>query len=394
MKTTLKTSLRFMLIFSILISCLFFPKALIGQPFTFDLKKLPEKTSVKLSEIGATEIKYIPLQTTQQSLISRINKIIFAKDYFLTQNFAEINMFRYDGSFVTKIGTIGRGPNEFTNAHDVDINPKTGSIYIADGWQQKFLVFNKDGKVIRTFKTPLSAALNFKFTEDGILCYNQNHMGIVENSFILIDTMGKIIKNFPNKFSWKRTVPNVAFMGENIFYRYNGNLLKKEIYSDTVYTYKNKGFEPHLIIETGKLRLTPAKREENDAKYIMNNFLTPINLFEFSDCIYYEFIIPYNGKSEGLSYIGSKNGKINVLFDPEIELLNDLDAGPNIWPKTVKDNSTIIAWIDALKLKQYVTSIEFKTLKPQYPERKRELEKLAHSLKETDNPVVIMISTK
>jgi hypothetical protein len=91
---------------------------------TFDLKKLPELTSVKLSQIGATEINYIPLQTTQQSVISEIRDIIFAKDYLITQNFAEINMFRYDGSFVMKIGKIGRGPNEFTTAHDIDINPK------------------------------------------------------------------------------------------------------------------------------------------------------------------------------------------------------------------------------------------------------------------------------
>ena len=77
-------------------------RELIGQPLTFDLNKLPEPTSAKLSEIGATGIKYIPLQPSQQSLISEIRDIIFAKDYFLTQNFAEINMFRYDGSFVSQ----------------------------------------------------------------------------------------------------------------------------------------------------------------------------------------------------------------------------------------------------------------------------------------------------
>ena len=117
-------------------------------------------------------------------------------------------------------------------------------------------------------------------------------MGITQNSYILIDTLGRILKNYPNRYPWKRTVPNVAFGGENLYYRFNGNLNKKEIYSDTIYTYKNKSFEPHLILDIGKLRLTPAKREENDYKYILNNFLNPVNLFEFGNCIYYEFIIP------------------------------------------------------------------------------------------------------
>jgi hypothetical protein len=211
------------------------------QPLTFDLKTLPRESKIKLSEIGATEIQYIPLETIPQSLISLMRRIIFSRSYFITLGYGDIKMFRYDGSFVIKIGTNGRGPNEFITAHDVDINPKDESIYVADGWQQKFLVFNKNGEIRRTFKCPVRGPLNFRFTDDGILCYYQNHMGITENSFILMDTTGKIIKNFSNKYPWKRTVPNVAYPEENIFYKYNGNLIKKEIYSDTVFTYKNKG---------------------------------------------------------------------------------------------------------------------------------------------------------
>jgi hypothetical protein len=198
-----------------------------GQPIKVDLKKLPEKRTLKLSEIGVTDIQYIPL-ASPDCMIKSIRNMIFGKDFFLTQYFGEINMFRYDGSFITKIGTIGRGPNEFTNAHGTDINPGTGSIYVADGFQQKFLVYNKNGKVLRTFKTPLTGPLSFAFTEDGILCYYQNHMGTVENSFILIDTLGNILRNFPNRYPWKRTVPNVIYMGENIFTVSMGICLRKK----------------------------------------------------------------------------------------------------------------------------------------------------------------------
>ena len=217
MKTTFLSSPGFLVILFVLAGCFLLTNQAECQSIKFDLKKLPAKRTVKLSEIGVTDIQYIPLKTSPESVIQQIRKIIFGKDFFLTQNFTDISIFRYDGSFVTKIGTTGRGPNEFTAAHDVDINPETGSIYIADGWQQKFIVFNKNGKLLRTFKTPLTGALNFKLTEDGILCYYQNHMGIVENSFILIDTMGKIIKNFPNKYPWKRTIPNVVFIGREHF---------------------------------------------------------------------------------------------------------------------------------------------------------------------------------
>jgi len=394
MKILIQPSTRFRIALMFLAGILLFTVRAEGQPIKVDLKKLPEKRTLKLSEIGVTDIQYIPLETSAECLIKSIRNVIFGNDFFLTQYFAEINMFRYDGSFVTKIGTIGRGPNEFTIAHCTDINPGTGSIYVADGFQQKFLVYNKNGKVLRTFKTPLTGPLSFAFTDDGILCYYQNHMGTVENSYILIDTLGNILRNFPNRYPWKRTVPNVIYMGENIFYRFNGNLLKKEIYTDTVYAYRNKGFTPNLIIDVGKLRLTPEIREKNDAKYIMGNFLTPMNLFEFSRYIYYEMVIPWEGETEGLSWIGSKDGKFSVLFDPEIDLINDFDGGPKIWPRTVKENSTMVSWADAINFKQYINSSDFKALNPLNKERKKQLEKLAISVEETDNPIIMLIKIK
>jgi hypothetical protein len=365
------------------------------QPLEIDLKRLPKKVSVNLSDLGATDIQYVPLETTETSVIPRINKIIFSKNYFLTHSYANINMFRYDGSFVTKIGNEGRGPNEFTIAHDVDINPQNESIYLVDGWLKKFLVYNKNGKFIRTFKSPLVGAVYFRITKDGILCYNQNNMANIKYSFNLIDTTGKIIKYFPNSYPWQEvTKPAVGFTNENIFYCFNGQLFKKEIYCDTVFVFTNKNFEPHLIIDVGNLRLTPDARTKSTADFIFQNFLTPMNLFEFGDFVFYEFIAPFYGKREGLAFIGSKKNDFAVLFNPEKGLINDLDGGPSILPKTIKDNNTIVAWIDALKLKTYIASEAFKNSKPKFPEKKKELEKLVNRLKETDNPVLVLVKLK
>lgn len=394
MKKSVQIFFQVVILSAFVISCKNSTPKAETQLLTFDLKVLPEKTTLKLSDLGAVDIQYMPLETTEKSVIPKIRNVIFSKSYFLTQNFSNVNMFRYDGSFVTKIGINGRGPNEFTVAHDIDINSKNESIYLVDGWQQKFLVYSKSGEFIKTFKSPLSGAVSFRFTDDGLLFYNFNSMGNMENSFNLVDTTGKIIKNFPNKYSWTRKVPTVAFMGENIFYRFNDQLIKKEIYSDTLHAYKNKGFEPHLIIDAGKLRITPDLRTESTGEFIMQNFLTPMNLFEFGDFIYYEFIVPRNGKGEGLAFIGSKSSSFKALFDPEKDLINDLDGGPVFWPRTIKDDNTLISWVDALQLKSYVASEAFKNSTPKFPEKKKELEKLANSLKETDNPVLIMVRLK
>lgn len=366
--------------------------------FVFDLKGMPELSTVKLSEIGAIEIQYIPLKTTAQNMISRINSIIFCNSYFLTYGNTSVNMFRYDGSFVTEVGTKGRGPNEYLGVSDVDINPENESIYIASG--EKFLVYNKNGKFLRTFRSPTkSDRINFKFTEDGILCYYFNDFGNIENSYNLIDTTGEIIKNYRNRYLWKRKAPGVFYQGENIFYKFNNQLFRKEIYCDTIFSFKNKGFIPHIVIDVGKKRLTPEIRSSFRTRpdfsvTTYKNYITPWNLFEFGDFIYYEMIVTLNGTHDLYSFIGSKKDNFRAIVAPEQGLSNDLDGGPDFWPRTIENDSTIVSWIEALKYREYIASDAFKESNPKFPEKKKELEKLASSLKETDNPVLVMVRLK
>ena len=67
---------------------------------------------------------------------------------------------------------------------------------------------------------------------------------------------------------------------------------------------------------------------------------------------------------------------MQVLFKPEEGIINDLDGGVNILPLTIKDDNTIIGWVDAIKLKAHVASETFKNSSPKYPEKKEKLEKL------------------
>jgi hypothetical protein len=369
-----------------------------SQIRAFDLKELPKITDIKLSDLGLVNIAYIPLETNEQCVIDQIGSIKVGSGFLLVQSFNTILIFLYDGSFVTRIGNVGRGPNEFQIAHDVGIDNRNQNIYLVSGWQKKFNVYSKNGEFERTFKIPLYAAIHFQFTEENeILCYSDNYLGNIENSFVLMDTVGAIIKNFPNRFPFKKN-PNYAptYQHENLFYRFNNRLYKKEVYSDTVYVYENMNFKPHLVIEVGNRLVTPEARAENDLFYLSKNYITPLNLFEFGDFIYYEFIYERILGTNTLifGFIGSKKNKFQAFINSEQGLINDLDGGPNIWPKTTKDDNTIITWIDASKLKDYVASDTFKKSTPKYPEKKKELEKLANSIQANDNPIIIMIKVK
>ncbi len=391
------------LIITIFMICLHTTNIYAQEPIkAFDLTKLPKTSNVKLSDLGFVDIEYIPLETSTQSLISgidlvffneySINKIIPGDGYFIVKNGERVLKFRDNGSFIASIGKIGRGPNELNQIEDLDIDKENQNIYMVSGWQKKFCQYSPNGEFIKTFNVPFYVR-EFKFFEDKVLCYCGNNSGVNENSFILMDKQGNIIKRFPNKYQFKSQKGIVVYTHENLFYGFNNRLFKKEIYSDTIYVFENTEFKPHMVINVGNKLVTPKVRSENNAERIYANFLQPLNLLEFGDYVYYAFIYRFIVEGEVIIYgfIGSKKDNYKALLNLGEGIDNDLDGGPNIIPLTTKDDNTVVSLIDALTLKKHIASTEFIKSNPRYPEKKKELEKLAQNLKETDNPVLVLL---
>jgi hypothetical protein len=370
-----------------------------NELISYNLTKLPGISDIKLSDLGFVDVQYIPLETNEESVISGAEdiyfpiKIDYGGNFFLLKRYNTILKFNNDGSFVLKIGTEGRGPYEYLLAHDIDIDQRNKNIFFLSRIQKKFLVYSESGEIIRTFSIPISPN-QFRITNEGILCYSENHMGDILNSYDLIDFNGKIIKSFSNNYVYIKNDGAWGDENENIFYRFNGNLFKKEIYSDTVYQYKSEDFEPHLVIQVGEKLLTPQARSKFGGLDILKNYIVPSKLFEFGQYIYYEFTYDISKDISIYSFIGSRKNGLIAFYSTRQGIINDLDGGPNILPKTTLDNNTIIAIADAFKLKTYVKSDKFINSKPKYPEKKKELEKLADSLKETDNPVLVLVRLK
>ena len=83
--------------------------------------------------------------------------------------------------------------------------------------------------------------------------------------------------------------------------------------------------------------------------------------------------------------------------DHQIEptgIKNDIDGGINFMPRYAVNDTLIVGWFEAFELKMYVASETFKNSTPKYPEKKEELEKLAASLDENDNPVLMLVKLK
>lgn len=370
----------------------------------FDLKIIPSLSSVKLSELGFDDIEYVPLETNDQSLIqnkySAINgydEIIAYDDYYLIRNYETILKFGMNGAFISKIGNAGRGPGEYLSCYDVETS-ENGQIYILDGVKSNILCFSDLGHYIRTINLPnVHKAVKFVYFKSNFLCYSQNNLADIKNSFNYIDTNGLVINSFQNKYSFKRESSNDAFVFsyENIFYHFNNQIYKKEVYCDTVFSFDGRCFNPHKVIQVGEKLITPEIRSKTDGLNILNNYINPLKLFEFGDYLYYEFIYKYDFTNPQIfGFIGSNKNDFKALIDINEGLVNDLDGGPPITPITTNNDNCIFAMLDAIELKAYVASEAFIRSTPKYSYKKKELEKLASGLKETDNPVLIKVTLK
>ena len=359
--------------------------------FIFDLKDLDKTSIVKLLDLDVIDIEYIPLQKDENALLGEFYELKADSHFFYINTDGKIYKYSSTGNYITQIGKKGKGPGEYNFCTDfaVDYNQ---NVYILSMHEDKIFIYSPDGNFVKTIPCPKNSTKLHCFERD-ILCFSENSYGLVENSFDLINYNGEIIKSFPNKFKCDAGRSHGLFLNECAFFESEGKLYIKEISSDTIFVYENMNFFPEFIFSQGERSIPPEERNWNSFDDFMktaSKYVSIWKLFQFGDFIYYEFRF----KGKGYIFIGSKKNNQQLLANQNNGLINDLDGGPNIWLKTTKDDNTAISWINAFELKAHVASEAFKNSTPKYPEKKKELEKLANSLKENDNPVLMLVRLK
>jgi hypothetical protein len=92
-------------------------------------------------------IELIPLETGDNVLIGKLEKIIFHQNryYILDTHHAQFIVFVFDetGKYIFKIDKRGRGPGEYTELYDIIINPFTDHLDLLNprGWGVKNVTF-------------------------------------------------------------------------------------------------------------------------------------------------------------------------------------------------------------------------------------------------------------
>jgi hypothetical protein len=382
-----------------------------------DLLSEPRSKVTKLSEI-ATNVEYIPLQTTKSSLLySFILKIVSTDKRIYIENGGwdgEILCFDMDGKFLFKINNKGRGSGEYIWANDFDVSSDDSIMTILSSSIHKLLIYSipENGFTFQrslTLKDPAPYSVTLVPETDNAFLAIPPWRGTESTLSLLINIDGDTINFKPNCQKFKRTRGVIS--EEWLVYSIGNKVCFNEEFSDTVFYVdaKDNSFKPRIIFNTHGTLVTPEMWGHPDR---IGDHTTAIgSIYETSRYIYYYYL---EGRSGHNCILFDKTTKTKYKLDTGIflvtiagiprneektKLKDDLSGGPDFnieidrWDKYCSGGK-LFSLVEAITLKKYVASEEFKNAQVIEPQKKNELKNLADSLNETDNPVLIIVTPK
>ena len=369
-----------------------------------DLLSEPGPKVQKLSEFAAN-VEYIPLQTTDNSLMGGfISKIVIMDKRFYVLYRFELLCFDKEGKFLFKLNNAGRGPEEYTYISDFDISSDNKNLTILTG--KKILLygiydtgFTFQKSIILKDPNPWRVSIvpetNFAFLAI------PPWRGTEPTLSLLINTAGDTIHFKPNCYKYKMVKKNNSrALNEMLVYSIGNMICFKEEFSDTVFYVDTKDnvFKPRLVFDSHGTLSTAEMR--GGLKTLEKNTTFIGSIFETSRYVFYWYdkwqqerpinnLILYDKTTE-------KKYKLDINNELKVELKDDLSGGPDFNINFLNhycSGGKLFSFVEAITLKKYVAGEDFRNIKVS-DLKKGELKKIADALNETDNPVLIIVTLK
>ena len=405
------------MILSLLLSCKNQEKSIIHSDVIEIEQGLQNLTRLKTSDFGKT-IRYIPLETTDDGLVGDSPIIKVLRNYIVVESQGRCLLFdKNDGSFITQIGRIGQGPDEYSDIFSW-IDEKEEFLYFQRRPNQLLKYDMKGNFCDRVkFSDQPELASYYLLTDSEIIGYftgifqiNHFALGFFDKEGALKDSISLLLPKTPvtpdeianlsilrSKSAYglfgnwgqtgvilinlkndtrQITFPNAARMWKN-----NGNIRFKEDFADTLYTYTGQQFIPSIVFNTGKYHWPYEERTstKNPSERIFIADVSENDNFVFFQCIrgvHSDSPVIYNGlyhKYTGETKLSNNNDAIE----------DDLTHFMPFTPLSISTAGEFVSYVEAYVIMDWLE---------EHPEAKNN-EKLSF-LKGLDaemNPVIILI---
>lgn len=216
---------RLLLVFALLYNAMFAQEII-------SLYELSTFENHAISEF-ASSIKDIPLETTDDCLLSDELQVLATDAYLFVHDFKADEVYQFNkqsGKYIRKIGKKGQGPGEYQKLFSIYADDGQKECFLMDTYAQVIYVYGYDG----VFKKKW----NFDFMPERMLKQGDNYVVINalmthnKKDLYLIDKSGKTVKrstiNGDKKYGLMMWPPFLFRMNNTIYYKNN---LSDQIYS-------------------------------------------------------------------------------------------------------------------------------------------------------------------
>lgn len=375
---------------------------------------------VNLSEV-ATDIRYIPLETTAESVIGNVWNVKYSNGkIYISDNKYAISIFKDDGIFIKKFSRVGRGPEEYVDFSTFQVNDADGGIEILER-SGRIIRYDSDGNFIEVIdKLYQKARFQFFvkisdfFVSSWYINSRSEEMSETKYGVTAYRDSSDII-NEKTLTSYSGMKTQQINGGVMVFMRIDPPSLvkyKDEVRfmvseCDTIFNLDSKGqFSDKYVLNYGKYQ---ASKGQDFDSYTNNesNFITLATGFnETERYMLFNFNLralapePIERVSKGMDgkESVSKNTNVYAVFDKKKENLTflnqpekgkmgfreDIKGGFPFWPRFAGNRGELINFRNA---------IDIITLSEENPENQF-IGNLASVISENDNPVIIIVTPK
>jgi hypothetical protein len=217
--------------------------------------------SMHLSEI-AREVEYIPLETTDSSIMGYFRNFAITKDYFLIVNELSVQVFDKNGNYINSLFNIGSGPGE-TAAYCIAVDESGGRVFVYNHKISDVKIYDFHGNYIKTVKQsvrhPGTWVYSIGYLNNNLLVHTTQrpHAKYLYSGIDLsTDSIRILCRNY--RTYTKSQENQTPYSPYDYHYQITDTtFLYKETYSDTIFSV-NKDFEqtPRYIINLGDRKLT------------------------------------------------------------------------------------------------------------------------------------------
>lgn len=349
-------------------------------------------SKIKLSDFGS-QASYIPL--SKKPLIEWITSIQAADNkLFIAISPQQLLVYDFNGNFLHNVGNQGKGPGEYNRLDAFTIDELDKKIYVLD--HNRILVFLWNGNFEQAIDISAFGGIfvDIGYLNNQLILFENINLGRAKYNWLVVDELGNEQQSKLNtvpEFKTQSTKLNKLTYHFKDHYGYWNSL------NDTIFSISSNNYSMHYLFAQNNYRLT---QDNFDDRTIYSQKIFRPDLFIESNKYLF---IRYNmeGKS-GHAVLNNLTGETQTLErkytdDAHLGFINDLDGGVSFNPETLiklDGNDYLVASVNSITLKEYIRTNEFKTSTPKYPEKHRELEELANSLSENDNPVLMLVKLK